>query len=256
MIVSHQARQRLTTPQKTYLEALGLSRDAIRLYALLVSQGSQTAQQAATALQVFPSALYRLFYELEGQGLVRRQAGRPRAFSALPLQNGLTAALAVRQQQLARLLALSTSGRLVGESQLRLLVGRQALYSEYARQAALARHSIAIYAIGIAYSPELVAAQRAVMKRGVQVRHAVQQLKPSNYHVVHTWQRMGVRVRLSPSERGFHLMLFDSHLAIISFSNPADTDDRLSIVTDSPAAVRLLQADFETLWHEAREISS
>ncbi len=246
----------LKAAQKIYLENLGLSADAIQLFELLLRHGPLTAQDAATYNYHFPSAQYRLFYRLEALGLVRRRSGRPLTFEELPLENGLSASLALKQQELGKLLTQSLGRKSAGSDvPVRLVVGRQALYDEYARMAPRAKHSIAVYSIGIAYSAELVAVQRAAIRRGVQVRHVVQQFKPSNYHVLHAWQRMGVRVRLNRSERGFHLMLFDDELAIISFSNPSDTDDRLNIVTDSPAAIRLFQTDFNALWHEAHDIA-
>ncbi len=246
----------MTAIQKRYLKALGLSADAIQLYEMMTLHGPLTAQKAASYTSKFSSACYRLFYQLEDYGLVRRKLKRPLEFTGLPIQNGFPAALLHQKQVLTSLLSRSiTRGNTAVEIPLRLVVGRQALYSEYARLAPQVKHRIDIYSIGIAYSEQLLAVQRAAIKRGVSIRHVVQQLRPSNYHVVHAWQHMGVRMRLGPTEHGFHFMVFDERKVIISFSNAHDTDDRLSIITDNPAVVRLCNDNFQTIWQNAQRVS-
>lgn len=247
----------LVADRRSYLQEVGLSKECIALYELLLQRNELTAHQASTYTNQFSAAQYRLFYKLEVFGLVRRIAGRPLRFVAVTPALALPAALTTKQQVLKNLLAKSLSkADAPGDETLRIVIGRQALYSEYARLAAEARHTIAIYAIGIAYSDKLAGVQRAAIKRGVRIQHVVQQIKPSNFHVVHAWQHIGVQIRLAPSERGFHVMVFDSSLALISFSNPRDTDDRLSILTSNPAACKLFGAYFDALWQEAREVEA
>jgi hypothetical protein len=72
--------------------------------------------------------------------------------------------------------------------------------------------------------------------------------------VVHAWQRLGVQLRLLKAERGFHLMVFDGRQVLVSFSNPNDTDDRLSLLTDNAAAVRLFSQYFADIWQQASDV--
>jgi sugar-specific transcriptional regulator TrmB len=245
--------QSLKASEKTYLRKLGLSKHAIELYALLLQQSGLTARQAAGLSGEFPAAEYRLFKQLENFGLILRERGRPVRFVALPKDVGLRAAY---MQSRTALNNLVQKIGLAGEDQtgLELIISRQAVYERYAELAAQARREICIYAIGIAYSEELLEAQQAAIKRGVRIRHVLQQIKPSNFHVAHSWQRLGVQVRYEPAERGFHLMLFDDQRALITFSDPKNTDDRLSILTDNVTAVRLFQAYFQDIWHQARKV--
>lgn len=250
------SRKELHKVQREYLVELGLSLDAIEVYELLVRFEALTAQGVAAHTRRFASAQYRLLYRLEEYGLVRREGGRPLKFVALPIDTGFSAALAVKERVLSRLLAQSLKGDSSDEetSQLRLIVGREALYAEYARMAPKASSTIDAYTIGIAFSDELVAVQRAAIKRGVRIRHVIQQLKPSNYHIAHTWQRIGVDIRLSRSDRGFHIMIFDNSTVVVTFSSPINTEDRISIVAKGGPIVRMFLAYFNQIWASARKI--
>lgn len=249
-------RASFTAQQKRYLHELGLSDDAIRVYELLFEHGPLTAQAVAQLTGTFPSAVYRLFYRLEHFGLIGRRSARPMLFAAMPVEMGYTAALAVRQHEIQSILAQCFDEEQMDMDHplLKLVVGRKALYAEYARMAPRAQKTIDAYTIGIAHSDMLVAVQRAAIKRGVYIRHVIQQLQPSNYHVAHGWQRMGVNLRLNKAERGFHIMIFDSTKTIVTFSDPTDTESRLSIVTDSQAVANMFGAHFNAIWQAAKVI--
>ncbi len=245
---------KLTSQERKYLIRLGLSKHAIILYSLLLEQGPLTAKQAAALSGQFAAAEYRLFEQLEGLSLIRRQAGRPLKFTALPKAIGLRTAYMQNRdslEQLVTAMGLSDSG----QYGLELIIGRQAQYRKYIELAEQSQKEICIYAIGIAYSEELLTTQRSALKRGVRIRHVLQQIEPSNFHVAYRWQRLGVRLRYAPTEQGFHLMLFDNQTALLTFSSPKDTDDRLSIVTANSTAVHLFQADFQDIWQQSRKVS-
>jgi sugar-specific transcriptional regulator TrmB len=244
----------LTSQEKTYIRRLGLSKHAISLYVLLLKHGELTAKQASNLSGEFAAAEYRLFGQLEEFGLARRQSGRPVKFTALPKDIGLRAAYMRSRSSLDQLVAKLGLAE-GGQQGLEIIVGRQAQYKKYAELAAQARREICIYAIGIAYSEELLRTQRAALERGVRIRHVLQQVKPSNFHVAHRWQQLGVGLRYEPAEHGFHLMLFDDRMAMITFSDPSDTDDRLSILTENGTALRLFQAYFQDIWQQAREVN-
>jgi sugar-specific transcriptional regulator TrmB len=244
----------LTAKDERYLQQLGLSNHAMALYSLLLKHDSLTARQAGDLSGEFPAAEYRLFQQLERLGLVRRERRRPVQFTAVAKDVGLRAAYVQSRHQLDNLLAGLELAEGNAEQRLELIIGRQALYERYAELAETAQQTIGIYAIGIAYSADLLQAQQAALKRGVQIRHVLQQIKPSNFHVAHKWQRLGVQLRYAPSARGFHLMLFDKQSVLVTFSDPQNTDDRLSILTTNPSAVRLFSTHFEDIWQQAKQV--
>lgn len=250
----HKTR-RLTKVQRAYMQELGISLDSLDLYELLLREGELTAHDASKHLGKYSSAEYRLFYRLEALGFVRSISGRPRRFQAVSFANAANTALSLRQQEMHRMLdtALGVSNGDTG-GVVRLLMGRQAMYDEYVRLAPTALRSLDAFTIGIAHSTALVATQQAMIARGVQVRIAVQQVKLSNYYVVRTWQKLGMEVRVHSAERGIHLMIFDDHTVLVSFSDPSNTEDRVSLVLESPAAVAMFKQYFAVVWSESREI--
>lgn len=237
-----------------YLERLGVSPDAAEMYQVLLGSRALTIKELAHRLCNLPSANYRLAYELAELGLIYRIYGRPMRFQAYPLSLGVQSSYDKHRKSMERLVASLTAGGQEESHHVELVVGRQALYDKYEQLAARACSEILVYAIGIAFSKSLFATQKSARKRGVVIRHAVQRVKSDNYHIIHKWQGLGVQLRHAPAERGFHFMLFDRRQVLISFSEPNNTDNRLSILTDSSAAAQLFLAQFEDLWTNARSI--
>jgi sugar-specific transcriptional regulator TrmB len=246
----------LSDQQKQYLRKIGLSLEAVRLYELLLQKGRMTAQRAASLTQDFPSAKYRLFYELENHQLVRRIPGRPRSFEPVALSLGLKASLLDNQSVLERLLDLGTIQKQPEDGMAQILIGRRALYEVYIRYASEAMHEIHLYSIGIAFSKELETVQRAAVRRGVSIKHVIQQRKLSNQHIISKWHRAGVRLRYLRQPRGFHFFVIDGTMACITFSDPVDTDNRLSIVTTNEAAIEMFTAQFQGIWQQAEVINN
>jgi sugar-specific transcriptional regulator TrmB len=245
------ANESLSLKRRQFLHDIGLSHDAIALYQLLLARKTLTAHEASIELHTFASATYRLFYKLEQWGLARRIAGRPLSFTSVPKAEGMAIARKTYDAHLARLLQKAGPSEDVTMS---LIIGRKALYDRYEVLAKKAEHQVLVYSIGIAFSDSLYAVQQDAIQRGVSIKHIVQQLRPVNYHVVTKWQRLGVHVRHNPSERGFHFMLFDGKLALISFSDPHDTENRLSIQTDNRTAILLFESQFNELWASSRQL--
>lgn len=241
----------LTKSEKSYLRRIGLSKNSIRLYELLLQNDNLSAQQAAAQNGNFTTANYRLFYELERRQLVRRIDDRPRRFVALPLDTGLQASLSDEQHQLKQLINPDSSS-----GQASIVVGRQQIYKNYMRHARTADKQISMFTIGIAYSDDMLTTQADAIKRGVQIRQVVQESKISNYYVLNRWLGMGIKLRLLKRQRGYHLVVIDDSYATVTFSNPTDTDERISIVTSDRATIDILQAQFEVIWQSARVLHS
>lgn len=252
--ISHSAKG-LSGEQKSYLRRLGLSMGAVQLYGLLLEKGRLTAQDASVLTLDFPSAKYRLFYELEKRQLVRRIRGRPLVFEALPLSLGLKASFQDNQQKLRQFIGpylTNETGGPAGDA--KLIVGRQALYDAYIRLADQAKHEICLFSIGIAYSDSLEKVQRKTIKRGVSIKHVVQQRKLSNQHIITKWLRAGVRIKYLKLEQGFHFFVIDNAHVCITFSDPNETENRLSILTDNHVAIELFAGQFRYLWQQAEAI--
>lgn len=243
------AQARLRDKDKAYLKKIGLSKEAVRLYEVTLMHGPLSAKKAGEHTGSLQEAEYRLFYELEDRRLVRRIEGWPRRFEALPLSDGLQASLAQEEKQLEALVAKAPL-----DGAANIIIGRQEVYRAYSRHARRAKKQICIYAIGIAYTEELAKTQAAARKRGVAIRHVVQEVKPSNFYVIDRWQKLGVQMKALKRPRGYHVTIIDDTHAIVTFSDPQDTDHRVSLLTGDPHIIAIFQSQFESIWRHARVI--
>lgn len=255
VLLKNKFETRLSVDQRVYLRRIGLSIGAVKLYDYLLSAGRLTAQDASRLTQDFPSAHYRLFYELESHKLVRKIQGRPVAFAALPLQLGFKFSFQNNMRELHHLSGIpDKNNKSNPEADTEIIVGRQSLYDAYERLANKAKHEICLFSIGIAYSVRLEKTQRSAIKRGISIKHVVQQRKLSNQHVIAKWLRIGVKLRHLKTQRGFHFFVIDRTNVCITFSEPEDTENRLSVITNNKSATELFVSQFHDIWQRANVI--
>lgn len=254
MLAKSAVVKKLSSSEFEYLRRVGLSFDAIDVYELLLSSPQLTAHEISLKLNLFSTAVYRLCYELEGAKLITINRVRPRRFVAVNKQTGLNASFENEKQVLENLIKGNVSKP--SDDIADLIIGRQAVYDAYINHAASARNTIRVYSIGIAYSEDLEKTQASARRRGVAIHHIVQQKNLRNQHVIVKWQRLGVRMKYAPAGRGVHFYLIDEKIVCVTFSDPEETENRLSFVTNNVAAIQLFSSQFETLWREAKEISN
>lgn len=254
-LISNNSDSLSTKVDLAFLKAIGLSKYEAQVYITMVATGKPfTAQEVASVVMVFPSAVYRIFKTLEQWGLVRKIDQRPVAYIAPEKNLGLMAAYKLQQQRLRGML-LDVGVQSVDQED-GVLVGRQQLYDTYIQLASRADSTIDIFSAGIAFSEALFATQKNALHRHVAVRHIVQHVDSSNYHIIHKWQELGVAMRRLNTEQGFHLTIIDGLVALVTFSKPDDTEDRLTIVTRHTTATSLFSAQFEQLWQQASNFDS
>lgn len=248
---STQQDNRLNDGEVQYMHRIGLSFDAIKVHDQLLQARQLTANQIAEQLKLYPSAVYRLCYELETAKFITVIHSRPKQFVAVHKAVGFKASLNVEQKLLTQLIGQTNDDI---QDEVEIIIGRQALYDAYIRHAQMAKHDIRLYSIGIGYSKLLEQTQAAARKRGVLIKHVIQERKLSNEYIVARWLRLGVKLRQLSNDRGFHFYIIDKDLICITFSNPNDTEDRLSIATNNQAAIRLFNEQFQAVWRDAKEI--
>lgn len=246
---------KFSSTEELFFKELGLSDHEIQVYQVLAAKKTRghTAQNVASVLTVYPNAVYRIFRRLESFGLARLAQRRPLAYQVTDKVQSYVAAATQKKSSLDVLLGqVAPHGD--AKNGVRIIVGRQALYNRYVELAQRAKTEICVFAIGIAYSEELRAVQKNAIKQGVRIRHIVQKLQPSNYSIIHKWQGLGVGVRYFEQKHGYHLTIIDQNIALVTFSSPEDTEDRLSIEVSHSSAVQLFQSQFEILWVSSKDI--
>ncbi len=234
----------------TYRETLGLTPLEAEVYEMLLVVGSLPADQIAIGLDCSRNAVYRIVNDLVKRRFAVIRKGWPRVYEAVPLAMALYQVEQKNRAEQATLQAtmLGAVLQLSSAPEVGLLTGRQALYDRYVVEAQKAETEILVFAIGIAYSAILQDVQEEVCMKGVEVRHIVQRYSKDNYHIIKKWQRLGVKMRHYPAPLGFHLMVFDARTVILSLSNPKDTEQRTSMVLNSPVAAGAMREYFYGVW--------
>lgn len=244
--------RRLSDAEHLYLSELGLSKQEQKVYELLVQEDDPLeAKTVAAEIGVYPNAVYRIFTQLEYFGLAVKVAKRPVSYRATERTEGYVSGYSQKRGLLEE--ALHKTGYGQGGRGGSVIIGRQALYDAYITLASEAKSEIAVFAVGIAYSAKLHSVQQAAIERGVHIRHVVQRISASNYHILHKWKSIGVNIRQLPEEQGFHLTVIDRTTALVTFSDPNNTEDRLTLQTNHPAAVTMFQTQFEDIWARSQE---
>jgi len=240
-----------TEDRNKFFKSIDLTDDQILAYEHINEQGN-TAKEIATNSNRAVHALYRLLSDLEKRGLIRKIDKRPARYVRLAVNNGLTAAYLEHTRNISKLLSISLQNSNVGDMP-ELLMGKKALYDLYPILANKSKESIKLYTIGVAFSDEFVKVQQAAIDRGVTIQHVIQEKKALNYHVLHTWKRLGITIRLLPRPRGFYLMIFDKKTVVMTFSSELDTNERMSIVIENVHTTALFMNMFESIWKESIE---
>ncbi len=238
------------------LKALGLSNEEIELYDLMLFENMpMTAQDVASKALVFPSAVYRCFYELAHLGLIKQKAVRPKSFVALSPGRALPLAVESKREGIEKILQGLKLSKQEGKASVEIIIGGQALFDRYVVELSKSRKYMDGHSVGNAYSDEMLREHILASKRGVKMRYAFQEYKHETFPILRKWQRAGLELRHYKVERGFHFMIFDNERLLISFVNPDKLDDRLSIFTDNEVAVSIFGRYFETIWYLARPVT-
>lgn len=252
----HAGLLRLEKGESDLLKVLGLSQDEITLYDLMLFQETpMTAQDVASKLSVFPSAVYRCFYRLEVLGLIKQKAIRPKSFTALRTSVGLPLAVESKREDIEKRLQGLKLSKQDGKASVEIIIGGQALFDRYVLELSKSKKYMDGHSVGTAYSEQMLREHVLASKRGVRMRYAFQEYKHETFPILRKWQRAGIELRHYKVERGFHFMIFDNERLLISFVNPDKLEDRLSIFTDNEVAVSIFGRYFETIWYLARPVS-
>ena len=246
----------LQSREVRFLDTIGVTQDEKSVYDLLLYGNKPfTAQNIASSIAIFPSACYRLFYSLENLGAIKQVGVRPKSYIAIKPKFAFPIMAELKREAISASVNTLKFNDTPASSSVEILIGRQALYERYCIEVSKSSHIISAHSIGIAYSDEMYNVMRLALKRGVVIRYAFQQYKSENFHILKKWKDMGVNLRHYKSERGFHLMLFDNEKVLLSFSNPNNTEDRISIFTTDKTAIAVFKSYFEGVWLNARHIN-
>lgn len=236
---------------------IGLSKQAIAVYRLLVSDGTLSVIEIGKRLHIAPTGVYRLVEHLHAMGIVTENGSRPARYSA---NDPVTARDQYIQAQqawfddlgLGHATALRNGAageQLMGAS---FISGRSDIFARIAMDYPTVTQTahMAILGLSEGISPELLYVQKVAVERGVQCRIVVQEYAPENKDTLLSWTKNGATIRLGKSI-GFHLIIFDNHISYLMWYDEHNRYKRTAVRFTHPGIARALQAVFETHWRTA-----
>lgn len=234
------------------LRLLGFGPHACQCFFLINQSGSITVSQIARQLKILPNAVYRLTRQLSQANLITALSTYPVSFQSNP--SAINNLIDLKVSQLLKLKTTQISKPSANiQTKVDILTGRDNLMRQYLIMAPIAKKTIDIISIGEPVPDEIKIVNVAAISRGVKIRFIVHQSNSQNQGLLHSWLRMGLEVRYFP-QQGYHLVVFDCKQSILAVSNPANPEERSSIVINSPNLSLALKHYFDNIWRQAQSI--
>ncbi len=238
--------------------ALGLTDAESKCYQLLVTEGTTDSYQLAKKLNFFPNAVYRLMRGLVYKGFAVKLDTRPASYQPVPPMVAIEACvkqktLEIEEQKIHALEFLATN-KPVSNTHVDLLTGKNALYAAYLQLAKAAKEEICIVSIGEPVTDEVKIVNRDALERGVAIKMIAHRYDKRNEELLRNWVKMGIEVKYVP-DWGFHLVIIDKTISIISVNNPQETKERTSLIIHNEALSKALKSYFMEVWSKAREVN-
>lgn len=242
------------------LVKLGLSNDASACYLVLIEHGSLNSSEIAAKMSVLQPAVYRLTELLESVGLIVRLNTHPMRFQAIPVDVALTSLVSRRTKELeiSKTLVIDSlkySVRTSLPTNIEIITGRTGMMKKYIESAKTATKEICIISIGESVTDDVKLVNRDAIERGVHIRFIVHTYDQTNEHIIQSYVRMGLDVRFM-KDSGYHLMIFDGKISILSTNNPKNTEERSSMVIHSQGLSSALKNYFDRMWSTSAPVLS
>lgn len=240
-----------------HLADLGLTRDEISIYKLLLSRGGSSARDISEHHGIIVNSVYRSTNALINMGLVKALDVKPTQFQAVP------PSMAIKKLAEKRIKKIKKgSESVIGNLDTRkdpnrlnmdLMTGREELFENFVELAKVAREEILVISIGEPVPESIWSVIKESLDRGVETKFIFHKHDKDNILLIKRWRAMGVPVRHIPNE-GYHLNIFDHNAAILSASNTSQSHERTGVIIYNDAIIEALRAFFFQQWALAKPV--
>jgi len=236
---------------------LGLSEQEARVYLTLLEQGPLSVKELAKSISVLPNALYRLFNELVIKKLVTNTQTHPAIYKAISpsiafdafVKKQITEMELIKNDVIRCLKVQNTQD----QTRIDLIESAREFFLAYSRLAIKAKNEILIISIGEEVPEEVLLANRDCLQKGVVIRFIAHKFDQSNKDILERWLKMGLEVR-HYSDWGFHLVVFDRKMSLLSANDPKNTNNRLGMQIFSAGLSKALSDYFYFIWEKSSPI--
>ncbi|MDO8515190.1 MAG: helix-turn-helix domain-containing protein [bacterium] len=239
----------------TTLIKIGLTPDEAKIYSLLVTNGSLSSEEIAEEIKIFPNAVYRLAKKLLAKKFIVDLSGWPKRYQAIPPKVAIETYVQDKLSELEELKTISVNQftGINNPTQVETLTGKNAMFEKYLELANKAKQEILIFSLGEPVNDEIKLVNRDALERGVTIKLLAQISNKNNHSLLDSWRRMGLEVRHYPAQ-GFHLVIIDSQITLLTTSNPKNPLERITIVFPNTFFSQSMCNYFNSLWEKSTTI--
>lgn len=239
--------------------AVGLSKQAIEVYKLLLQDRSLAVNEIEQKLKITRQNVYRLTEHLISNGLIEKVEGYPVKYSAKSVNEARKNYLAEQGSWFSSLFSNSgLMGNIVktvkDEKPFEILFfhNRDEHIEQLTKEVNKAKTSIKyiILVLPVGVPAELMHAQLQAIKRGVEFKLLALEHTKENHTILMSYKHMGAKVRHGKF-LGWHLFLIDDDITSITMFDPENKIMQTGVYFVHKGINREMQGIFEKYWNEA-----
>lgn len=243
---------------KELLKVLGLNKYEINAYLTLLRLGVSTAYRVSKESGVPFGRIYDILDRLTMKGLVTRELGRPKKFTATEPEVALKTLLDKKdvewnnaKKKLEKLIKVLRTAE-VPEEPIMIIKSKEAFYGklrEYFENSKKELLQIGGPLATAEYGIEISRVTKKMIERGVK-SHLIVSINKENEKNVKRYLRAGVEIRDYPIH-GLRMLIMDEKYTILTLVDPSLPYERVTISIENKIFAKAMKQFYILLWEKA-----
>lgn len=241
--------------------SIGLSKQAISVYKLLLKSEPLSAKEIAASLKIIRHDVYRLTQHLQACGLIDRLEGYPVKYKAKLVNEARKNYLTQQGSWFSELFTsdLSNGIRQDGPDDkpfdISFIQTRDEHLEMMINKIKKAKQSIKyiILALPVGIPAEMIYEFNQAVKRGIDLKIIAQEHSKENHNILMSYKNVGAQVRHG-RQIGWHLFLVDDNFSSIAMFDPKNKYIQTGVRLIHQGINSELQGIFEKYWEDAVEL--
>ncbi len=240
------------------LVKLGFSKQEAEIYLTLIKEGTLSAKEIASRLNILPHAVYRTIKKLEKKKLVTIISSSPLTFYVLPSELALSSYVEEKSLEMIKEAKeinshMSKKETPSSSTKINIIAGKQEFFSESEILIKESKKEVLLISIGEPSTPDIILEDKRAIDRGVIFRVIYHKYDNENKEFIENLKKNGLEIRHYP-DWGFHLQVVDGERSLITVNNPKNPVERTTMKISSIGLSKALRDYFYSVWEKAIKI--
>lgn len=244
------------------LRQLGLTEYESKAYMSLLRYGDMKGREVAGKSGVPPTRVFDALKSLMSKGFVSLISNKPMIFKPVKAEiaiKGIVEEKTDRLQTLEKSAIDSLKNFAVlkqipsVEEKIIIVSGYEKMYSIANEMMNRVKKSMLIFSSGEKIPNSTKIASAGAIKRGVSINFIATQCSHENINFLKELKNIGYRIRFYKAD-GYTIAIQDSESCVMTFKNPSEPRNRITIFLDNENFSKALVIWFNTIWKMAKAI--